>query len=252
MCFLLNKTTFQISAADFTTRIRQIVGSRKAALETLLVLRQVVSKARFSNIEQLVEIIRSAGKRLVDAQPKGKFPIAPWREGGLHDIHYAEFSVGNTVRKVLHHIREEYRTAAKKVPEDTALSISKLVYQGQPRRRGVAPASEMDVDLKEDDPNDPDSFARNLKPVFMEAIQDVFDELETVYDSVAKSAKDHIHSECASKDNIPPGTLLIPPTLALSSEIILTIGQSTTVENFLKAAAHYRNFTAIVAETGPS
>lgn len=37
-----------------------------------------------------------------------------------------------------------------------------------------------------------------------------------------------------------------------SSEIILTIGQSTTVEIFLKAAAHYRNFTVIVAETGPS
>jgi len=110
----------------------------------------------------------------------------------------------------------------------------------------------MDVNLKEDDPNDPDSFARNLKPVFMEAIQDVFDELEAVYDSVSESAKDHIHSECASKDNRTPGTLLIPPTLTLSSEIILTIGQSTTVENFLKAAAHYRNFTVIVTETGPS
>jgi len=110
----------------------------------------------------------------------------------------------------------------------------------------------MDVDLKEDDPSDPDSFARNLKPVFMEAIQDVFDELETVYDSVSKSAKDHIHSECALQDNrksVPP---LIPSLLVPSSEIILTIGQSTTVENFLKAAAHYRNFTAIVAETGPS
>ena len=121
--------------------------------------------------------------------------------GDVPDINCAEFSVGNTVRKVLHHIREEYRTAAKKVPEDTALSISKLVYQGQPRRRGVAPTSDIDVDLKEDDPNDPDSFARNLKPVFMEAIQDVFDELETVYDSVSKSAKDHIHSEYVSQDS---------------------------------------------------
>ena len=201
-----------------------------------------------------MEIIRSAGKRLVDAQPKGKSPmVAPrWRGGGLHNVHHAEFSVGNTVRKVLHHIREEYRTAAKKIPEDPALSISKLVYQGQPRRRGIAPTSETDVDLKEDDPNDQDSFARNLKPVFMEAIQDVFDELETVYDSVSKSAKDHIHSECASKDNRTLVTLLISPLSVPSSEIILTIGQSTTVENFLKAAAHYRNFTAIVAETGPS
>ena len=50
---------------------RQIVGSRATALETLLVLRQVISKARFSNLEQLVEIIRDVGRRLVDAQPKG-------------------------------------------------------------------------------------------------------------------------------------------------------------------------------------
>ena len=110
----------------------------------------------------------------------------------------------------------------------------------------------MDVDLKEDDPNDPDSFARNLKPVFMEAIQDVFDELETVYDSISKSAKDHIHSECVPQGNGAPITPLTPPLSLPSSEIILTIGQSTTVENFLKAAAHYRNFTVIVAETGPS
>lgn len=36
------------------------------------------------------------------------------------------------------------------------------------------------------------------------------------------------------------------------SEIILTIGRSSTVETFLKSAAHYHNFTVIVAESGPS
>jgi translation initiation factor eIF-2B subunit beta len=186
---------------------RQVIGSRRAALETLLVLRQVVSKARFSNIEQLVEIIHIAGRQLAEAQPKGMslYPVLR----GLYDLDRTEFSVGNTVRKVLHHIREEYRTAAKKVPEDTALSISKLVYQGQPRRRGVAQKSETDVDLREDDPDDPDSFARNLKPVLMEAIQDVFDELETVYDSISKSAKDHIHSECVSQYGRTPTAPLI-------------------------------------------
>jgi hypothetical protein len=30
----------------------------------------------------------------------------------------------------------------------------------------------------------------------MEAIQDILDELETVYDNIGKSARDHIHSEC--------------------------------------------------------
>ncbi|KAI0797565.1 eukaryotic translation initiation factor 2B beta subunit [Abortiporus biennis] len=195
-------------------RRRQVVGSREAALETVLVLRQLVSKARFSNIEQLISLIRAVGRRLVEAQPK-------------------EHSVGNTVRKILHHIREEYNTASKGTASSSTkpvYSISTFVLQGQPRKHNVAPKSEATLSLKENDPDDPDSFARVLKPVLMEAIQDVLDELETVYDNVSKNAKDHIHSD----------------------EIVLTIGNSKTVESFLKGAAHYRNFTVIVAETGPS
>jgi translation initiation factor eIF-2B subunit beta len=49
------------------------VGSRPTAIETLLVLRQVITKARFANFEQLVDIIKSVGQKLVEAQPKGVF-----------------------------------------------------------------------------------------------------------------------------------------------------------------------------------
>ncbi|KAI0807946.1 eukaryotic translation initiation factor 2B beta subunit [Fomes fomentarius] len=195
-------------------RRRQVVGSREAALETVLVLRQVVSKARFSNIQQLVAIVREVGRRLAEAQPK-------------------EHTVGNTVRRVLHNIREEANTATKGsvAPTRNVYTISKFVLQGQPRKHtSSAPKSEATATLTEDDPDDPDSFARGLKPVLMEAIQDVLDELETVYDNVSKNAKDHIHSD----------------------EIILTIGHSKTVESFLKAAGHNRNYTVIVAETAPS
>ena len=55
---------------------RQVVGSREAALETVLVLRQVVAKARFTNIDQLVSLLRDVGKRLAEAQPKGAFQLA--------------------------------------------------------------------------------------------------------------------------------------------------------------------------------
>jgi len=194
-------------------RRRQIVGSRIAALETLLVLRQVVSRARFSNFEQLVTIIRGVGRRLVEAQPK-------------------EHSVGNTVRKVLHHLREEYHTAIGRTNEDASagFSISKFVLQGQPRRQAPVLKTEIKTTLKENDADDPDSFAKGLKPVLMEAIQDVLDELETVYDNVSKNARDHIHPD----------------------EIILTLGRSKTVETFLKTAAHGRHYTVIVAESAPS
>ncbi|KAI6150672.1 hypothetical protein BKA82DRAFT_993017 [Pisolithus tinctorius] len=198
-------------------RRRQVVGSRETALETVLVLRQVVSKARFSNIDQLVDTIRSVGRKLVEAQPK-------------------EYTVGNTVRKVLHHIREEYHTAtrgaAAPFPSKPTFSIAKFVSQGQPRKQTASQRTSHETRgvLRENDADDPDAFARALKPVFMEAIQDVLDELETVYDNVSKVAKDHIHSD----------------------EIILTIGNSSTVEAFLKAAASHRKYTVIVADTAPS
>jgi len=202
-----------VEALAAKLRRRQVLGSRESALETVLVLRQVVSKARFQNIQQLVEIIRGVGRRLVEAQPK-------------------EHTVGNTVRKLLHHVREEYNNASKGTTSTSSnvFSISKFVLQGQPRKQVTAQKAESTLVLRENDPDDPDSFARTLKPVLMEAIQDVLDELETVYDNISKSAKDHIHSD----------------------EIILTIGKSKTVETFLKSAAHYHNYTVIVAETGPS
>lgn len=122
-----------------------------------------------------------------------------------------EHSVGNTVRKVLHHIREEYHTATRGTAAATrnTYSISQFVLQGQPRKHNTVTKSESKGTIKENDLDDPDSFARSLKPVLMEALQDVLDELETVYDNVSKNAKDHIHSECgldcmptASPDNL--------------------------------------------------
>ncbi|GAA6002087.1 hypothetical protein JCM10207_003066 [Rhodosporidiobolus poonsookiae] len=70
----------------------------------------------------------------------------------------------------------------------------------------------------------------NLKPVFIEAIQELMDEVELTYRSVGEQSLDHIHS----------------------GEFILTIGHSNTVEAFLKNAARKRKFTVIVAETAPS
>ncbi|TDL25028.1 nagb/rpia/CoA transferase-like protein [Rickenella mellea] len=193
-------------------RRRQLVGSRQTALETVLVLRQVISKARFSHIDELIGMVKGVGRRLVNAQPK-------------------EHTVGNTVRKVLHHIREEYNAVAKG-PDNTAktaFSIANFVLLGQPKKQTGTSRSSL-AGSTPHEAKESDGFAQGLRPVLMEAIQDVLDELETVYDNVSKNAKDHLHSD----------------------EIILTIGMSKTVEAFLKSATHQRQFTAIVAETGPS
>lgn len=49
-------------------------------------------------------------------------------------------------------------------------------------------SSESKGTLKQNDLDDPDSFAR-VKPVLMEAIQDALDELETVYDNVSEAQR---------------------------------------------------------------
>lgn len=166
-----------------------------------------------------------------------------------------EHTVGNTVRKVLHHIREEhnavYANTTPKSSVTTGFSISNFVLMGQPKKYPTAqkssPIGRTTDNLGANE--SVDSFAQGLRPVLLEAIQDVLDELETVYDNVSKGAKDHIHSECVWEHLIScPYTDI----LRRSSEIILTIGKSRTVEAYLKAAAHHRKFTVIVAESGPS
>jgi translation initiation factor eIF-2B subunit beta len=129
-----------------------------------------------------------------------------------------EHTVGNTVRKLLHHIREEYNNASKgeATISSNEFSIANFVLQGQPQRQVAAQKAESTLVLREDDADDPDSFARTLKPVVMEAIQEILDDLDTVYDNIAKSAKDHIHSECASP---PPPPL---PKLKCFIPYILT------------------------------
>ncbi|KAJ9090932.1 hypothetical protein QFC19_009358 [Naganishia cerealis] len=75
-----------------------------------------------------------------------------------------------------------------------------------------------------------------MKPVLVDAIREVVDEIETTWESCAKGAKEHVHSSNTTLDR----------------EIILTVGYSKTVEAFLKAAFKERTFTVIVAETAPS
>ncbi|GAC72778.1 hypothetical protein PANT_7d00268 [Moesziomyces antarcticus T-34] len=105
--------------------------------------------------------------------------------------------------------------------------------------------SESDDDDEDDDDEDDDESdegeaqlitgkksagAYFLKPLLIQAIQDLIDELETVDDNIAKVSRDHIHS----------------------GEVILTLGASATVQSFFLAAAKDRKFTVIVPETAPS
>jgi len=53
---------------------RDLISSRQTALETAQLLYRFVGSARYNSIEQLLEQIRTVGKRLVAANPKGMMP----------------------------------------------------------------------------------------------------------------------------------------------------------------------------------
>ncbi|RXK36599.1 translation initiation factor eIF-2B subunit beta [Tremella mesenterica] len=86
------------------------------------------------------------------------------------------------------------------------------------------------VDLKRVDSGEFMRQSGKLKPVLLQAIEEVQGELESTHEDVAKGAREHIHG----------------------SEIILTLGHSKTVEAFLKHAYRDRKFTVVVAESAPS
>lgn len=97
---------------------------------------------------------------------------------------------------------------------------------------GMGPAM-TNADRAEWEEREREQFARQagkLKPVLIQAIDEVIGELETTHEDVARGAKEHIHS----------------------GEVILTLGHSRTVENFLKSAFRDRKFSVIVLESAPS
>ncbi|NXU54947.1 EI2BB factor, partial [Turnix velox] len=179
----------------FVSRLRgcgERARSEDTARQTLALLRKIVGHGRWSRAGELMDLIRTEGRRMAAAQP-------------------SETTVGNMVRRVLKVIREEYgRLHGRSEESDQQESLHKLLTSGG---------------LSED-------FSTPYPPLranVIEAINELLLELESTTDNIAMQALEHIHS----------------------SEVIMTIGYSRTVEAFLKEAARKRKFQVIVAECAP-
>lgn len=125
----------------------------------------------------------------------------------------------NMARRVLKLIREEHdqlRTAAAhQIADDSqaSLSLHKLVTQNSENQ----PLPDYSKPLA------------GLRAALLDHLEEIEMELETNAENVAAQAAEHIHS----------------------SELILTLGHSRTVERFLKSAAKRRKFEVVVAECAP-
>lgn len=219
-------------------------------METTVLMRLIVSISKFDSLEDLISIVKAAGRQLVAAQPKGlfraHFPIHISTYLCIYLTACIEHTVGNVVRRILRLIREEWSAAAGKgspsstrpiTPElqpkpalelestltsprssrsllssaiparlttlqnrSSQYSLSGFVLHGRPHREESAVLS------PQQEPSKPQTVlqlpeastsrkAQSIKPALIDAIQEVVDELETVYENVAKNSRDHIHSE---------------------------------------------------------
>ena len=236
--------------------IRQIIGSYEVAKETAMILRQAVSTTRWYNVDLLIEFISDLGSRLVAAQPK-------------------ELAVGNIVRRVLKIIREVAHGELDHInkedmaendasnqdeeedDEDYNEEDSDFSQEEEPRQSKANINIQVNefpflsqssmFNLLSDGPNTKHHHRHhphnnessqqvkkntyNLKPLIIQEINDeVIADLESVYKGIADQATDFIHA----------------------NEVIMTIGKSRTVEEFLIRAAHKRKFQVLVAETSPT
>lgn len=131
-----------------------------------------------------------------------------------------EVVTANIARRILKLIREEYDSLQAKVYQfaddsQASLSLHKLVTQ----------TSESDITRDYTKPQP------TLREALLDHLQEIENELETSSENISVQAEEHIHS----------------------SEVILTLGHSKSVENFLRRAVKKRQFlTIIIAECAPA
>ncbi|KAF9926459.1 GCD complex subunit gcd7 [Linnemannia zychae] len=200
----MNKNNELVDDLVAKLKRRQLVGSSSVAQATLKLLIVVISKNNWTTCNQLLNLVKSVGQRLVQANP-------------------TELAVGNIVRRVLHVIREEFREA-----ESGASTTNQSDLQAAP----LTTSSSMYNLLGDTNSTTDDNvqFPNSLRSNIIQEIREIKDELENIYDNIKNQASLQIHS----------------------NEIIMTIGRSKTVEEFLKMAAVKRKFQVLVAESAPS
>lgn len=251
-CKLLMPRDVLVEIENVVSKLKrqQIAGSHLVAVTTTLLYRFVVSK--WTNHSTLILAVKEVGRRLTAAAP-------------------TELVLGNIMRRVLHIIREESFNVMLQEEEDEGHDGSKRapdvkggdashvikhkefshgdhVHFGASGSLGSSSglfgmlADGYGLGSSDLNPSDTGSTSAeasvsandhlnnyNLKPLVIEGIKELLEELEHVHSTIATQSLEYIHF----------------------NEFIMTLGQSRTVESFLKFAAKRRKFTVMVAEGAP-
>ncbi|KAI5964880.1 GCD7 [Candida pseudojiufengensis] len=195
-----------------TLKRHQIQDDKEMALTISQLLMKVIAVARWSNINDLIKIIRKVGVILDKAYPKNVIP-------------------GNIVRRVLALIRDEIETTNE---ENQTTTNTNLNYTNIPMMSSMF--SLLTTNTDNESTNIPSSQSTKkqtseLRSILIQGIKDLVDEISTVNENLETMSMDLIH------DN----EILLTPTPT-----------SDTVLHFLLKARSKRKFTVLVTENYPN
>ncbi|XP_058201113.1 uncharacterized protein LOC131315901 [Rhododendron vialii] len=218
---------------EFVSKLenRKVEGSHATARSTAELLRSLISQQRLPSTNQaeaLIEAVKVVGEKLTAANP-------------------VELAVGNIVKRVLHIIREEDLSAVTSDVGGLYLSaetddedIAECDYDHVASAAAVAcrrilhrPSLHTLLENMGGDSEakaDRNLSSRKLKHNIIEAVNELIGEIDACHEQIAEQAVEYIHH----------------------NQVILTLGRSRTVLEFLNAAKDKkRSFRVFIAEGAP-
>ena len=166
-------------------------------------------------------------------------------------------SVGNIIRRVLRLIREEFKGLPSEVAEETQLNtehpMMALMMADKPL---FSPSPSLDIlgyghagessmfnllanptHQKNAETINMERSKYELKPILFQGVNELIDEIENSIKQIEAHAYDHINN----------GYIITWHNVA--SDVILTIGKSRTLNEFVIAASKKKKFEIIIVET---
>jgi len=199
---------------DFLEKLkrRHITGSHESAKKVVELLRDTASATKWSNCAELMDVLKGF--------------IQPLIAAGTAEA----LIIGNVIRHVLWIIREEYNEAEREEQapaQADASSPDKKFSMGERTKSLHNMLTQLPAET-----NATRDYTKRLdvKGPIMEHLVEYLNEIQDIHKNIADQALDHLHA----------------------NEIVLTIGNSKTVEKFLsKAAAKREGLEVFVCEAAP-
>ncbi|MES1906971.1 MAG: hypothetical protein MHM6MM_000181 [Cercozoa sp. M6MM] len=234
----LAASAHEIFLFEMALKRREVSGPFASATRTLVLLQRVIAAAKVNSAADLLGSLRDLAQRLQKARP-------------------LELALGNIVRRAMFFVRDAARTIEEDVEvrkdtpsvqtpvKDELHALFDSPLPSTPRKQRGKPLKVPELSFDEVSTPSPVTpllspdlepaltqhlsaqGARKLREAITERLAELEYELKDAYQSVADQAEMHVHS----------------------GDVIMTLGHSQTVRNFLAhAASRGRHFSVIVAD----